>query len=67
MWVLLFTRLRRWLAVALPGLRLIIHRLAMRSVQQRPTAVSTARLTRADNMLSRTRLRRPKAAQLTGV
>jgi hypothetical protein len=60
MWLLLSSRLRRWLlfAVALPAGRFVIHRVATRAAQ-RNTNRRTSRLARqTDDALARTR-RRP--------
>lgn len=61
MWALLSTRLRTWLllAVALPLLRAILHRLATRAHSRSPGATTTRLLTRAgatvDRIIDRSR------------
>jgi hypothetical protein len=63
MWALLSIRLRTWLllAVALPLLRAILHRLAARAQTRRPHSTSTTLLTKAaataDRLADRSRSR----------
>jgi len=55
MWVLLSTRLRTWLllAIAVPVARSIIHRAAQRAAAKDPGSGTSKMLTRADSTLSR--------------
>jgi hypothetical protein len=54
MWVLLSTRLRRWmlLAIALPLARLLVHRLALAAERRDPSARTAKALHQADSAVT---------------
>ncbi len=65
MWVLLSTRLRTWLlvAIAVPVARALIHRAARRAAASKPDGTTSRALTRADTALTRWSTRRRERKQ----